>query len=116
MKIVVGGGRFLDKRALVFAALDAIHFEEPITRVAHGGCEGADALADEWAETRGIDRQPYFADWKRYGNPAGPIRNQEMLEAERPDAVIALPGGRGTKNLVERARMMGLRIIKVEGG
>ena len=114
--VVVGGGRYFEKEDIAFAALD--HIDQNIghiARVAHGGCRGADALADRWARERGREIQIYWADWDTFGRRAGPIRNGRMLRSERPDIVVTLPGGTGTKNLIEQAEMLGRRIIKVEG-
>jgi hypothetical protein len=38
------------------------------------------------------------ADRKRYGNAAGPIRNQQMLDWG-PDLVVAFAGGTGTAGM-----------------
>ena len=36
-----------------------------------------------------------------------------MLEEGRPDLVIAFPGGRGTADLVARARRAGVEVMEV---
>jgi hypothetical protein len=38
------------------------------------------------------------ADGKKHGRAAGPIRNQKMPE-EKPELVVAFPGGRGTADM-----------------
>jgi hypothetical protein len=50
-------------------------------------------------------------DWKRYGNAAGPIRNQRMLEWG-PDLVVAFAGGTGTAGMVALARAAGVPVIE----
>jgi hypothetical protein len=52
------------------------------------------------------------ADWKRHGKSAGPLRNQEMLDAA-PDLVIAFPGGRGTADMVRRAKSVNVKVIEI---
>ena len=113
MKVVVGGSRFQTSASFVFQALDAIHARQPITRLAHGACEGTDLLAQEWALSRGIENSPYPADWKKWGRSAGPKRNSEMLATESPDVVIAFPGGKGTADLTRRAESRGIPVMKV---
>jgi YspA, cpYpsA-related SLOG family len=78
-----------------------------------GGARGADTLADEWAKAQGIACQIFMADWEGLGRKAGPIRNQRMLDEGKPDLVIAFPGGRGTADMVRRAREAGVETIEV---
>lgn len=61
---------------------------------------GADKLALEWAEERGMEILKYPADWKRYKRAAGPIRNSEMGKVA--DALIAFWNGNsgGTKHMI----------------
>lgn len=49
-----------------------------------------------------------WADWKKHGKAAGPIRNGIMLRDGKPDMVVAFPGGRGTANMVDQARLADL--------
>ena len=56
----------------------------------------------------------FKADWDKYGKAAGPIRNQEMLDQE-PNIVIAFPGGKGTADMVKRAKVVGLKVIELNG-
>ena len=112
----------------MFAALDAMHAQEPITRLAHGACgwdrdrpatctpdklEGADRWAHEWATERGVPVQTYAAKWTAQGRSAGPRRNGEMLHQERPNVVVAFPGARGTADLIRQAESMRLRVTQV---
>lgn len=61
------------------------------------------------ARQLGLAVEVHPADWGRYGKAAGPIRNQEMLESGI-DLVIALPGGRGTADMVRRAEGAGVPV------
>lgn len=68
----------------------------------------------EWAQSRSIKETYAFpADWKRYGRGAGPVRNQQMIEEGGADGCIAFPGGRGTADMVRRAKNAGLDVIEV---
>jgi hypothetical protein len=53
-----------------------------------------------------------MADWS-IGRKAGPIRNQRMLDEHAPDLVVAFPGGRGTADMVRRARKSGVEVAKI---
>ncbi len=81
--------------------------------VIHGGATGADAIADEWAVVNWVNFEEYKADWARWGNRAGMIRNRTMLVQGKPDLVIAFPGGKGTANMVSIARAKGVTVIEV---
>lgn len=83
-----------------------------IERVIHGGCRGADEGAGDWAKSENIPVVVCKADWKKYGNAAVPIRNREMLSIHQPDYVIALPGGKGTADMIRAAEGFGVPVIK----
>jgi hypothetical protein len=85
-----------------------------VTTVVHGGAKGADALAGRWADAREVNTEVFYADWAR-GKRAGPERNQRMLDS-KPDLVVAFPGGRGTADMVRRAKAAGIEVIEVEEG
>jgi hypothetical protein len=63
-----------------------------------------------------VRRSIYPADWTRHGKAAGPKRNQLMLDKEKPDLVIAFPGGKGTADMVARAKAQGFKVMEVENG
>ena len=119
IRVVVGGSRYTYDKSFVFETLDLIHAQRPIKRLAHGDCEGADTLANQWAQTHRIECIAYPANWNEYpdGDPrrrtAGPRRNEKMLSQEKPDLVIAFPGGRGTRDLIRQAMRMGLEVMEV---
>jgi hypothetical protein len=82
--------------------------------VIEGEQRGADRLARLVAEGMGITVEPYPADWKTLGKPAGPIRNRRMLDEGRPDHVCAfhddLPTSKGTADMVRIARRAGVPV------
>lgn len=61
--------------------------------VIEGGASGADTIAYVWAKTHNVAYEHFPADWKKYGNAAGPIRNQQMLAEGKPDVVWAFKDG-----------------------
>lgn len=123
MKILVTGGREYDDFGTVVAVLDDL----PIEQLAHGGARGADALADRYAKEHGIPVHSFPADWRgpcrvtcnighrRRGMcpAAGVYRNSDMLVAFAPDLVVAFPGGRGTADMVRKAREAGVAVLEV---
>lgn len=113
MRVLVCGGRDYEDETRVGNVLDGIRYPS-IGEIIHGGAPGADTLANSYASINRLPVQIFRADWKRYGNRAGPIRNQRMLDEGKPDLVVAFPGGRGTADMVRRAKAAGVRVIEVE--
>lgn len=119
MKIIVCGGRDFDDYELVCDALDDFVLEKcpngsiDLDLVIQGGADGADELAADWAKARGVPCLEVPADWRKHGSAAGPIRNAKML-AYLPDCVIAFPGGKGTADMVAKARQAGVRVEEIK--
>lgn len=101
--LVCGSRRFRDA-AFLFDRLDLLLSRRlPGVLVVHGACEGADRLAEDWADERGCRTEAHPADWKTHGRKAGPLRNQAMIEVA--DAVVAFrcPASVGTGDTIGRA-------------
>lgn len=118
MRVLVCGGRDFNDRRAVFATLDKVCGVDPgqlppAVTIIHGAASGADALADEWAGVNWVNVEAYPAQWRDHGRAAGPIRNQKMIDEGRPDLVVAFPGGRGTADMVRRAKSAGLAVKEI---
>lgn len=109
-RVLVCGGRDFKDAALVDRALSSVSRKHGFLHVIHGGARGADKLADTWACENGCDISEFPANWKADGNAAGPIRNQRMLDDSDPQLVVAFPGGKGTADMIRRARSAGLPV------
>lgn len=114
MIVLVCGGRNFKNKGLVFHALDNLPVN--ITKIVNGAASGADKLSTLWAKERNIKYQEYPANWKKWGRAAGIRRNAEMLALEKIDVVVAFPGGKGTADMVRRAKEAGVKVIKVRLG
>jgi hypothetical protein len=112
MRLLVCGGRTYNDMEAAFSVMDRLHRTSPITLVIQGGAKGADEIAKCWAVLAKVECKEVKADWKTFGKSAGPIRNKQMLEMN-PDRVLALPGGRGTANMVSQARAAGVLITEI---
>lgn len=119
MKVLVCGGRdFYDYERLC-RVLDFVRTGRDVTHIIHGAAPGADVLSGVWANARGLECSAYPARWfdsrGRLDRAAGPIRNQRMLD-ENTDIglVVAFPGGRGTADMVRRARRAGIEVLEVD--
>ena len=113
MRVLVCGGRNYFDPVRVFAVLDKLHAEAGIDAIIQGGARGADRLASNWATTYSVRNMQYDADWDSYGKMAGHLRNQIMLDDGKPDVVIAFPGGRGTADMVRKARKAGVEVVEI---
>lgn len=113
-RILVCGGRHFDNWVAVSRAMDHLDQRRPIGLLIHGDAPGADRTAAQWAVKHRVPIRCYPADWDRYGPRAGPLRNARMLE-ERPDGVVAFPGGRGTADMCRQAEAAGIRIWRPFG-
>lgn len=111
-RVLVCGGRDFVRWQCVKDTLDAIHAETPITAIVHGNARGADHLGGTWARTQMVQEIACPANWARDGKRAGPIRNQNML-GHSPVLVVAFPGGRGTADMVKRARNAGIAVREI---
>ena len=77
-----------------------------------GGAKGADQCGSDFAVENFIHFIEINADWEFYGRSAGPIRNQKMLDEHEVNVVMAFPGGRGTIDMVSRARKAGVNVLQ----
>lgn len=117
MVILVCGGRDYTAKDDAFFCLDQLHAQHGITGVVQGDARGADALAKMWAQARGVPHFDYPADWSKHGKAAGHIRNAEMLlNNPKPTYCVAFPGGRGTADMVSKAKAAGLVVWQPYSG
>ncbi len=104
MILAVTGGRDYCPDWSDYVRIDRAILKLGVTTLRHGGCRGADlAVADHVAHNFANVRVVLFAaDWKKHGRAAGPRRNALMLRGA--DALLALPGGKGTADACQRAK------------
>ncbi|AOU99786.1 hypothetical protein BI364_14945 [Acidihalobacter yilgarnensis] len=109
--MLVAGGASDNAHSRIYHALYTVHERWSIGCVIHGGHSETDHLAEAWAKQQGIPTEVFAADWRGQGFAAGPASHRRMFEQGCPDFVVAFPGGRGTPDLVERARTLGLPVL-----
>jgi len=81
------------------------------TVVISGGAEGIDTYAMKRAKIRGFDYRIIIPEWKRYGKPAGMIRNKRIIELS--DVIYAIWDGvsPGTRGAIDIARSMNKEVV-----
>lgn len=116
MRILVCGSRHWKDKEYIHSILSKYPEE---TVIIEGGCRGADSLACEVALHLKFDVMTFYADWKRLGRAAGPIRNQRMLKEGDPDIVIAfhrnVEDSKETKDMVKYAESKGIPVTIYTG-
>jgi hypothetical protein len=106
MKLLVSGYRYFDDFDVIEEEILTILKDSKDSNhyIIHGGCNGVDKTAGMVARKHKYNEIVYPADWHKYGNSAGPIRNQQMIDEGRPDyALIFLSkDSKGTKDMLDR--------------
>lgn len=115
MKVLVCGDRNYKDYSKIYSVLVALPGDAFIIQ---GGAKGADWLAKKAAKELKLKVKEYKADWLRYGQAAGPIRNIYMLDKESPDCVYAfhsnLKSSKGTAHMVNLARRRGIPVKVID--
>ncbi|WP_429924168.1 DUF2493 domain-containing protein [Agrobacterium vitis] len=112
---VTGGADFSDHR-LIWAKLDQVHTKHPDMVLLHGGTpKGAELIASRWADHRKVQQVSFKPDWTKNGKAAPFKRNDAMLDV-LPVGVLVFPGTGIQENLADKARKLGIPVMKFEGG
>jgi hypothetical protein len=120
-RIAFTGGAECNDHERIWAVLDKVRAKHPDMVLLHGGSpKGAERIAACWADNRKVPQVVFKPDWTRHKNAAPFKRNDRMLEA-LPIGVIVFPGSGISANLADKARKLGIPIIrfdnsKAEGG
>lgn len=111
MKTIIAGSRDITDYLEVKKAVLKSDFI--ITEVVSGGARGVDKLGERFAELYDLPVKVFPctpADWKKFGNKAGILRNIQM--GDYADALIAIWDGKspGTKQMIDYATKKGLKV------
>jgi len=109
LRVLVTGSRTWDDTQVIRARLEQLPEGSVII---HGGCRGADILAERIAKELGFEIMACPAKWGEYGRAAGAIRNKYMLTEGKPDLVLAfhLNKSPGTAHMIRIAREAGVEV------
>lgn len=113
MRVLICGGRDYRNRDQFFNTMDSLDQQYRVSHVIHGCARGADHQAEVWGTLRNKEMLRFPADWNNLGRAAGMIRNKKMLDEAKPQLVVAFPGGKGTANMVQRARLRNIQVIQI---
>lgn len=114
-KVAVTGGSDFNDHNLIWAKLDQIRAKHPDMVLLHGGTpKGAELIASRWADHRKVPQIAFRPDWARHAKAAPFKRNDAMLET-LPIGVLVFPGSGIQHNLADKARRLGIPVMKVGG-
>jgi hypothetical protein len=130
-RVIIAGSRHFDNYELLKDKCDLYlsSITEPI-EVVSGRCNtgvhtfttdgnikvfGADGLGEKYAKEKGYSVAPFPADWKSYGNYAGPIRNKLMAQYAAGNFLIAFVANdsKGTVGMIALAKEQNLKVRAV---
>ena len=111
MRTIIAGSRNVKSYKTVLRAIrkaiECAHIRP--TCIISGGAIGVDQLGEKFAREFEFPFEVHKADWDKYGNKAGYIRNEEMALVS--DALIAIWDGhsKGTKHMIDLAKKYGVK-------
>ncbi len=108
MRVLVTGGR----NHWAWGDLEKVLSELNPTVIIQGGARGADQMARQYANSRGIYLITYHY-LKQHDKAGGPMRNKFMINDTKPDVCVACSGGTGTASCVALAKKAGVEIRHV---
>lgn len=118
--ICTGGRKYQDNEKVNRALSNALKIYGDWLQIFVGDAKGADELVREWCKTNQVKYTVFNAQWDKHGNPAGPIRNEVMVNAaihiapKGKVAGIAFPGNRGTGHCRDFMKKQGIKVHEVK--
>lgn len=133
LAVLVTGSRHWACPEPIHEDLEAVYATGRLWAVIEGDAKGADKIAGRGWASKARHRKPAVAwlsvpaDWERYKrpkekgpNPAGPIRNRQMLDwlLQCPEVGVTpivfaypCPGSRGTRDMMTAVSEAGVRVV-----
>lgn len=115
-RIIIAGCRYFNKDEFVFSNMDFIVSKmNQSIEVLCGEATGVDQSGKRWAEKHSHAIDSFPANWKAFGNYAGPIRNEQMAKTATHCVCFWDGKSPGTANMIENAKKYNLllRVINI---
>jgi len=106
---IIGSRDFNNYDLLKQTILSLININD-VNSIVSGGANGADKLAEKFAEEFGLQKIIFKPDWNKFGKSAGIIRNSDIVK--NSDMVIAFWDGnsKGTKKSIDISKKLGKKL------
>lgn len=116
VRLIIAGGRDFTNYTMLEDTLDKllINVDYEKLEIVSGGARGADKLGDRFAKEYGLPIKHFIPDWDGLGKRAGMVRNREMAEYATHLVAYWNQESRGTQNMIDTARSLGLNIRVVK--
>ena len=100
-RVVVAGSRNFGDYERLSAELDKFLANKKNVVIVSGTARGADRMGEQYAAEHGYKIDQFPAEWGKYHQGAGPIRNLQMVKTA--DAVVAFWDNQssGTRNIID---------------
>ena len=110
MRVIIAGSRTIFDYNQVKSFIQSLNLN--IKQIISGSCKGVDLLGERFAEENNIEKVVFKPEWGKYGDKAGPIRNEKM--AQYADALILIWDGKskGSKNMKKLSQYYELLIFE----
>ena len=115
-KIALTGGTDFNDHRLIWAKLDQVQTKYPDMVLLHGGSpKGAELIAAKWADARKVTQVAFKPDWTKHAK-AAPFKRNDAMQEVLPVGVLVFPGNGIQENLADKARKLGIPVLKFERG
>lgn len=98
---------------------EEFEWKDRITEIISGKAKGVDNLGEQLADKYGIPKTIFAAEWDRFGNRAGPLRNSDMADYADVAIVIMKSGwSSGSRNMIQQMdkRKKPVLVYEIIGG
>src|SRR4249920_1100403 len=113
VRVAVIGSRSITDKDYVFSVLDFYLrrlLEENEVIVISGGALGIDAIAEQYAEEKGLKTEIYKPDYTAYSGKIAPIKRNQTI-VDNSDYLIGITtGSSGTASTIKMAEKKGIPI------
>lgn len=113
MRVLVTGSRTLTDRVALEYFLETQNETVPFSVMIAGGAVGAETIASEWANLRGIHVATVKECWAVLGSDAV-VAHAKALAALAPELVIAFPADARSEGIVTQAAAVGAKVWRPE--
>lgn len=117
MKIIVAGIRNYDNYEFFEKTMNQHLKDYQDIELVSGGATGVDAYAEIYAKKYNLRIKVFPAEWSKYGNAAGPIRNGQMADYTGASGLLIAfwdYHSKGTGNMIRTAKRKNIRTIIID--